>query len=124
MSEHSPSRRAGENAVSKVQDRSPGSGSDGAANESGGTPRVEHVQKEWEHRNFYVPAELDGALEATRTQMAEAVQREYGGDMAVTRHFYPVMIRLGLEAIGDLSAAEFADQVDEVPGVSSDEFER
>ena len=44
--------------------------------------------------------------------------------MAVTRHFYPVLVRLGLSHIDNLSATEFADQVDRIPGVDSDELER
>lgn len=86
------------------------------------TQRVKHVQKEWEHRNFYIPEELDDALESVRAEMADSISGEFGGQMAVTRHFYPVMIQLGLARIKDLSPAEFAEQVETIPGVAADEF--
>ncbi|WP_136718498.1 hypothetical protein [Halorientalis salina] len=83
---------------------------------------MKHVQKEWEHRNLYVPEELDEALESVRSDMADCIRQELDGEMAVTRHFYPVMIHLGLAEIAKLSSVEFAERVDQIPGVDSDEF--
>lgn len=125
MSERSPSRPSNENEISDIRKRNRESSSETVA-ESGSddTGRVKHVQKEWEHRNFYIPEELDGTLESVRAEMSDRIEGEFDGQMAVTRHFYPVMVRLGLSHIDNLSADEFAEQVDRIPGVSSDEFER
>ncbi|AQL44862.1 hypothetical protein BV210_19045 (plasmid) [Halorientalis sp. IM1011] len=125
MSEPSPSRQPHENDISDIRNRTRKSRS-GTASES--TPkdseRVKHVQKEWQHRNLYVPEELDETLEAVRDEMSARIEAEFDGQMAVTRHFYPVLVRLGLSHIDNLSATEFADQVDRIPGVDSDELER
>ena len=85
-------------------------------------PRVKHVQKEWGHRNIYVPDALDEAIESVRAELGDSVEAEFGGQMAVTRHFYPVLIKLGLAQISDLSPAEFAAEVETIPGVGANEF--
>lgn len=125
MSERSSSRRPNGNRVSDIRERTRQSSTDVSSNETEATAsRVKHVQKEWEHRNLYVPEELDRLLEQTREEMGDAVAGQFGGQMAVTRHFYPVMIQLGLDEIRNLSATEFADAVERIPGVGPDEFER
>lgn len=125
MSEPSPSRRSNETEISDIRNRTRTSRSE-AASESAAddAERVKHVQKEWQHRNLYVPEELDATLESVRDEMSDRVEAEFDGQMAVTRHFYPVLVRLGLSHIDNLSAAEFADQVDRIPGVDSDELDR
>ncbi len=124
MSEPSSPRRSTDNDLSSVGNRTPRTRGEIFA-ETGShsdTERVKHVQKEWDHRNFYVPEALDEALESVRTEIAESVEQEFGGQMAVTRHFYPVMIKLGLAQLTDLSPAEFAAEVETIPGVDADEF--
>ena len=124
MSGPSSPRRSTDNDLSSVGNRTPRTGGDLFA-ETGShsdAPRVKHVQKEWAHRNFYVPETLDDALESVRAEIGESVEQEFGGQMAVTRHFYPVMIKLGLAQLSDLSPAEFAAEVDTIPGVDADEF--
>lgn len=124
MSEPTSSRRPNENRISKIRKRTRESSTDSSSTEAETAPRVKHVQKEWEHRNFYVPKELDDRLERTREEMSDEIERTFGGQMAVTRHFYPVMIQLGLQQIRNLSASEFAQAVESIPGVGPDEFEK
>ena len=124
MSGPSSSRRSNESELSKLRTGTQDFSDDTAAIADSHTDssRVKHVQKEWEHRNFYIPEELDEVLEAVRSEMEQSLEAEFGGQMAVTRHLYPVMIHLGLAQIRELTPEEFADCVDQIPGVESDEF--
>lgn len=124
MSGPSSSRRTNESDLSKLGADTQDSSDDALTISESNTDsaRVKHVQKEWEHRNFYIPEELDEVLKSVRAEMEDDLREEFGGQMAVTRHLYPVMMYLGLSQIRELSPVEFADYVDQIPGVQSDEF--
>ena len=126
MSDRAPSHRLGDG--DRPTHRGQGSaGSDDsllAGRSHGETDRVTHVQQEWDHRNVYVPPALDEALESVRADVADEITAAFGGQLAVTRHFYPVMIHLGLARIAELSPQEFADHVEAIPGVAADELKK
>lgn len=126
MSDPSPDRHPTNNRISRIRKRtresqqSPSPSEPSTENEE----RVNQVQKEWQHRNLYMPDELDEELETVRDELADAIAEEMGGSMAVTRHFYPVVLKLGLRQIDALPPSEFAKAVDTIPGVGSEELER
>lgn len=65
-------------------------------------------------RYMYVPDDVDGELEAEYERLRYESAKAFGGwKPEKNRHYYPVLIALGVQQLESMSAEEFLEVVDE-----------
>ncbi len=75
--------------------------------------KPQNVKKEWNVRSFY----LDDTLESELTTMfkrldLELSEAETDLELQKTRHFYPLIVELGLERLEEMDVTEVTDQLE------------
>ena len=75
--------------------------------------KPQNVKKEWNVRSIY----LDDTLESELTTMFKRLDLELSEadtdvELQKTRHFYPLIIELGLERLEEMDVTEITDQLE------------
>jgi hypothetical protein len=74
-----------------------------------------NVKDEWTARSIYLPDTIDSDLSRTFKQMDLALDMaEINREFRKTRHFYPVLVALGIERMGEMEPVELMAFLDEL----------
>lgn len=99
------------------QSDAPDDASDDARNttSSGTSQKTQNVKKEWNVRSFYLDDELDEDLiTAFKRLDLELTQSDAEINLRKTRHFYPLIVTLGLEQLEDMDDSEIIDHLQQI----------
>lgn len=75
---------------------------------------VRNVKEEWNGGYFYLPDDLDDRLGSEYARLVYECKREFNWEPDKNRHYYPVVVAAGLDAIEDMDAEAFRDRVTEI----------
>ena len=75
--------------------------------------KPQNVKKEWNVRSIY----LDDSLESELTTLFKRLDLEFSEaetdlELQKTRHFYPLIVELGLERLEEMDVTEITDQLE------------
>lgn len=75
---------------------------------------AQNIKKEWNVRSFYLDDELENEL-TTAFKRLDLSLSETDADITLkkTRHFYPLIVRLGLEQLEELEITEITEQLED-----------
>lgn len=75
--------------------------------------KAQNVKKEWNVRSFYLNDNLDTEL-MTAFKRLDLELSEAGEDLSLkkTRHFYPLIVQLGLERLEDMEVTEVTEALE------------
>jgi uncharacterized membrane protein YfhO len=82
---------------------------------------VTNVKEEWNGRTIYVPDDVLDALENTYLETQLTLRKSDVNQFKKNRHFYPVLVQFGLEALANADADEIQARLSELDGISLDE---
>lgn len=82
---------------------------------------VTNVKEEWNGRTIYVPDDVLDALENTYLETQLTLRKSDINQFKKNRHFYPVLVQFGLEALANADADEIQARLSELDGISLDE---
>jgi hypothetical protein len=104
---------AGEVERSNTDMSSQQSESDSASQNAQKAERAQNIKKEWNVRSFYLDDDLDGDL-STAFKRLDFELSEAGADLDLkkTRHFYPLIVRLGLERLESMDITEVQEELE------------
>lgn len=76
--------------------------------------KAKNIKKEWNVRSFYLSDDLDDEV----TTAFKRLDLDLDGadtdiDLKKTRHFYPLLVELGLERLEELEVTEVTEQLEE-----------
>jgi hypothetical protein len=76
--------------------------------------KAQNVKKEWNVRSIYLDDDLDSSL-TTAFKRLDLEISETGADLNLkkTRHFYPLIVELGLEQLESMEVTEAMERLDE-----------
>jgi hypothetical protein len=76
--------------------------------------KAQNIKKEWNVRSFYLDDDLDDEV-TTAFKRLDLALSEASSDVNLkkTRHFYPLLVELGLERIDEMDVEDIADRLDE-----------
>ncbi|MFB6201127.1 MAG: hypothetical protein ABEI98_03865 [Halorhabdus sp.] len=73
-----------------------------------------NVKKEWNVRSFYLSDDLDSELTTAFKRLdLELSEANAGVDLKKTRHFYPLLVELGLERLEKMDVTEVTERLEE-----------
>jgi len=83
--------------------------------------KAQNIKKEWNVRSFYLDDDLDAEVTTAFKRLDLAVsESDSDVDLKKTRHFYPLLVELGLERVEDMDIEAIVDRLE---GHSPDEAE-
>lgn len=82
--------------------------------ESTGTSTPISIRDRWPNHSFYLSDELSDSLGSQFKKLDWQLSDEYGLDIKKTRHYYPLIAKLGLEQLQELDNDEIKDRVEEI----------
>lgn len=75
--------------------------------------KTQNVKKEWNVRSFYLDDELDRELTTTFKRLdLEISEADTDIELKKTRHYYPLLIMLGLERLEEMDITEITDRLE------------
>ena len=76
--------------------------------------KAQNIKKEWNVRSFYLNDDLDSNL-STAFKRLDLEISEGGADLNLkkTRHFYPLVVELGLERLESMEVTEVMERLEE-----------
>lgn len=85
----------------------------GAERKSRTSQKAQNIKKEWNVRSFYLDDDLDSDL-TTAFKRLDLSLSETDADMDLkkTRHFYPLIVELGLERLEQMDITEVTEQLE------------
>jgi len=76
--------------------------------------KSQNVKKDWNVRSFYLDDELNQDLMTTYKRLdLELSEGDTDIELKKTRHFYPLVIRLGLERLESMESTEITERIEE-----------
>ncbi|GAB7120488.1 hypothetical protein [Natrinema sp. JCM 9743] len=81
--------------------------------QSGGSSGKVNVKEEWTGRYMYLPDEIDEQFDEFDRLVYECGQ-ELDWKPKKNKHFYPVVVSRGIEAVAEMDAGEFVEAVDKL----------
>jgi hypothetical protein len=87
--------------------------SDSASQRAQKSEKAQNIKKEWNVRSFYLDHDLNGDL-STAFKRLDFELSEAGADLDLkkTRHFYPLIVRLGLERLESMDITEVQEELE------------
>jgi hypothetical protein len=75
--------------------------------------KAQNIKKEWNVRSFYLDDDLDDQLTTAFKRLdLDLAESDRDLNLKKTRHFYPIIIELGLEQLDELDAADLIERLD------------
>jgi hypothetical protein len=88
--------------------------------ESGGNRNAQHsqkaqnIKKEWNVRSFYLDNDLNNNLTTAFKRLDLALsEADAETDLKKTRHFYPLIVELGLERLEEMDITEVTERLED-----------
>lgn len=76
--------------------------------------KAQNIKKEWNVRSVYLSDDLDDELTTAFKRLdLEIDQIDTDIDLKKTRHFYPLIVELGLERLEELEVTEVTEYLEE-----------
>ena len=76
--------------------------------------RAKNIKKEWNVRSFYLSDDLDDRVTTAFKRLdLDVSESEADVDLKKTRHFYPLLVELGLERLEEMEVQEVTEQLEE-----------
>ena len=88
-------------------------GSKSSRNE-GSSQTVKNVKTEWNTFTFYLDDELSGQLNRLYKKLDWQLADEHDMAISKTRHYYPLIVRLGLEQLASLDSKEVKERLEDL----------
>ena len=77
--------------------------------------KAQNIKKEWNVRSFYLDDDLDSDLSTAFKRLdLELSEADTGIDLKKTRHFYPLIVELGLERLESMDVTEVTERLEGV----------
>lgn len=83
----------------------------GTSKNAGGA-RATNVKREWDNHSVYLPDGIATDLSRTYKRLDLDLDEAYGLSIKKTRHYYPLVVRLGLERLEELETEEVKERVE------------
>lgn len=77
---------------------------------------VRNVKTEWNTSTFYLDDELSGRLNRLYKKLDWQLADEYDVSLSKTRHYYPLVVQLGLEELASLDSKEVKERLEDRDG--------
>jgi hypothetical protein len=75
--------------------------------------KAQNIKKEWNVRSIYLSDGLDADLTTAYKRLDfELSEADAGIDLQKTRHFYPLLVELGLERLEELDTTEVTERLE------------
>lgn len=75
--------------------------------------KAQNIKKEWNVRSFYLDDELNDELTTAFKRLDfELSDADADVDLKKTRHFYPLIVRLGLERLEGMDITEVTEELE------------
>ena len=71
-----------------------------------------NIKEAWTNHSVYLPEELTSELGRQYKYLDLELDEEFGMSIQKTRHYYPLIVALGLERLEELEAKEVKEQLD------------
>ena len=76
--------------------------------------KAQNVKKEWNVRSFYLNDDLDSSLTTAFKRLdLDIDETDSDINLQKTRHFYPLIVKLGLERLEELEVTEVTERIEE-----------
>lgn len=86
---------------------------DKTAQTSQNAQKAKNIKKEWNVRSFYLDDDLDANLSMTFKRLdLKLSETDSDVDLKKTRHFYPLIVELGLERLEEMESTEVTERLD------------
>lgn len=73
--------------------------------------KAKNVKKEWKALSVYLPDELESDLSKTYKRLDWELEADRDVSIKKTRHYYPLVVKLGLERLEELESNEIEDRI-------------
>lgn len=83
---------------------------------AGKSQTVKNVKTEWNTSTFYLDDELSGRLNRLYKKLDWQLTDEYDMSLSKTRHYYPLVVQLGLEELDSLESSEVKERLEDLDG--------
>lgn len=103
---------AGTNSESTAATTDSGSRSESSSRNAKSSKNAKNVKKEWTARSVYLPDELERHLSQTYKRLDWQLEADEGLSIKKTRHYYPLVVRLGLERIEEMESKELKERIE------------
>ena len=80
------------------------------------TDKKANIKQEWTNHSVYLPDELTDSLGRRYKYLDLDLDEEFDLSIQKTRHYYPLIVKLGLERLDELSSKETKDKLAELEG--------
>jgi len=79
---------------------------------------VRNIKKEWNVRSFYLDDDLDSDLTTAFKRLDLGLsESDADVDLKKTRHFYPLIVRLGLERLEEMEVTEVTERLESTDSI-------
>jgi len=75
-----------------------------------------NIKDEWNGRTIYIPDSILDELEDTYLESQLKLRKADQNEFKKNRHFYPLVVEFGLEALSDADADEIQDRLSNING--------
>jgi len=87
--------------------------SDMSSSTSETSQKAQNIKKEWNVRSFYLPDDLDSQLTTTYKRLdLDLAETDADIDLKKTRHYYPLVVALGLERLESMEVTEITEHIE------------
>ena len=73
-----------------------------------------NIKEEWNGRTIYIPDDILDELEDTYLESQLKLRKAGQDEFKKNRHFYPLLVQFGLEALSDTDATEIQTRLSEL----------
>ncbi|MFP8958875.1 hypothetical protein ACLI4Y_19415 (plasmid) [Natrialbaceae archaeon A-CW3] len=73
-----------------------------------------NIKDEWNGRTIYIPDDILNDLEDTYLESQLKLRKAGRNEFKKNRHFYPLLVQFGLEALSDADADEIQDRLSDI----------
>lgn len=75
--------------------------------------KTKNIKEEWNVRSFYLSDDLDGQLSTAFKRLdLDLSESDSDIDLKKTRHFYPLLVELGLERLEEMDVTEVTERLE------------
>ncbi|MDL0126079.1 hypothetical protein PNP59_14000 [Halobacterium salinarum] len=99
--------------ISEKSQNDMNSSQSGAERKSQASQRAQNIKKEWNVRSFYLDDGLDSNLTTAFKRLDLSLsEADAEVNLKKTRHFYPLIVELGLERLEEMEVTEVTERLE------------